>query len=274
MRPSKRRTYFHVSVRIDRCGSYAAWYVPSAKIASRTCAGARSMSGISEWPCTKSGTSMSGQLADRRVEVDLRHERFAHRRRRQRPGPRRMRNTPVPPSVIVAFAPRERDAVIGRADHERVVGQALRLERVEHRADARDRASAALSTNDAMSRRVVGTCRAGSPAVGSIARRRARARRSAGASRRSRPKEERLRRRSAEELDRGRRDVVDTGRVDLHHAVVADDVGPLRDVLLADQRRVVPDLAQRVHDVMAVVVAATSRGARGPASRCCARTAR
>jgi hypothetical protein len=52
----------------------------------------------------------------------------------------------------------------------------------------------------------------------------------------------------------GGRDRVDVRRLDLDHAVVADHVRPLGDVLLADHRRPVAGLAQRMDDVLAVVV--------------------
>jgi hypothetical protein len=57
-----------------------------------------------------------------------------------------------------------------------------------------------------------------------------------------------------EDLDRQRRNRFDLRRRDLHHLVVADDVGLLGDVLLADQRRAVADLVQGVDDVVRVVV--------------------
>jgi hypothetical protein len=65
---------------------------------------------------------------------------------------------------------------------------------------------------------------------------------------------ERLRDRLAEYLDGDRRHRVDMSAIDLDHAVVADHVGALGDVLLADEDRVVAGGPQRVDDVLAVVV--------------------
>jgi len=45
-------------VRIARCGSYAAWYVASAKTASRISAVSPVTIGISDRPCSQSGFSI------------------------------------------------------------------------------------------------------------------------------------------------------------------------------------------------------------------------
>jgi hypothetical protein len=55
-------------------------------------------------------------------------------------------------------------------------------------------------------------------------------------------------------LDRVRRHVQCSVRRDLDDLVVAEDVSVLRDVLLADQRGVVPGRPERVDDVLVVVV--------------------
>ena len=52
------------------------------------------------------------------------------------PGPRTISSTPIPRSVSVALAPGNGEPVVGREDHERVVGELVLVERVEHRADA------------------------------------------------------------------------------------------------------------------------------------------
>ena len=58
----------------------------------------------------------------------------------------------------------------------------------------------------------------------------------------------------AQQVDRDGGDVGGPRGRDLDHLVVADHVRLLRDVLLADQHRVVAGVAQRVHDVLLVVV--------------------
>jgi hypothetical protein len=79
--------------------------------------------------------------------------------------------------------------------------------------------------------------------------------------------EERLRRAAAEQLLGRRRDRVDLGRADVDDVVVAEDGGVDGQVLLADERRPVARLAQRMDDVAAVVVQRPASGGRGPSSR-------
>ena len=58
----------------------------------------------------------------------------------------------------------------------------------------------------------------------------------------------------AQEINRGRRDVFGVGALYLDNPVVADGLGFSGDVLYADQRGAITGLAQRVQDVLAVVV--------------------
>ena len=60
--------------------------------------------------------------------------------------------------------------------------------------------------------------------------------------------------RERERLVGDRRDVGGAMALDLDHLVVADHVGVLRDVLLADQHRLVAGRSQRADEVLAIVV--------------------
>src|SRR5919107_1601842 len=57
-----------------------------------------------------------------------------------------------------------------------------------------------------------------------------------------------------QQVERHGHDVVGVAGADLYDLVVTDDVGVLGDVLLADERRPVPEIAQRVDDVVPVVL--------------------
>ena len=57
-----------------------------------------------------------------------------------------------------------------------------------------------------------------------------------------------------QQVERHGHDVVGVAGADLDHLVVADDVGFLGDVLLAYERRPVPEIAQRVNDVLPVIL--------------------
>ena len=65
-------------------------------------------------------------------------------------------STPSPRSLSVAFAPGNGEPVVGREDDERVVGQALLVERARAPRRRPGRATRALGLKAAMSRRVAG----------------------------------------------------------------------------------------------------------------------
>ena len=183
----------------------------------------------------------------------MRHERVDALPPANPPGPRRISITPMPRSLIVAFAP-------GNAMPWSVVQMTsvLRARPVSSSASSTaptPRSSErALAVNAAMSPASRG-CRAGSRAGARSARRQRPAEKNSRCvSKKPDRQEERLGGGAAEDVDRDRRDVGDARRRDLDHPVVADDVRALGDVLLADQRRVIADLAQGVDDVVGVVV--------------------
>ncbi len=228
--------------------------MPSAKMASRTSSLAPVTIGISERPCSQSGCVDPEHVADRREEVDVRHERVGDLAAGE---PARAAQDQHHADAAVGqrrLGAREGDAVVGGADDERVARKARVVERVEHRPDAAvERARAGGERGHVA--RASRPCRAGSPAAARSARRRPTGWKN---SRWVSKKPTDRKNGSAGAL---RRMSIVTGatsstrrRRDLDHPVVADDVGPLRDVLLADQRRVVADRAQRVDDVVGVVV--------------------
>ena len=198
----------------------------SANTASFTSSASPRTSGSSERPWSQCGRLDPGELADRRVEVELGDERVDDRPPWKPPGPRMISSTPMPRSVERRLRAREGEAVVGGEDHERVVGEAVLVERVEHRADALvERARAGLEGRHVAPR--LAACRGGSPAAASRARRA----RSVGLEvvavglEEADREEERLRpRRRASSSRGGRGDVVDVGGVDLDDVVVADVV--------------------------------------------------
>ena len=149
---------------------------------------------------------------------------------------------------------RERQAVVGREDDERVVGQALLVERVQDRADALvERARAGLERRHVGARLGrVGQVR-GRRAVERVAHRAGLEELAVGLEEADR-EEERLRRPAAEQLLGRGRDRVDLRGADVDDVVVAEHARVDGEVLLADERRPVAGLAQRVDDVAAVVV--------------------
>ena len=149
---------------------------------------------------------------------------------------------------------REREPVVGGEDHERVVGEVVLVERVEHRADA--------LVERARARLVGGHVAPRLGRVGQVGRRQ-RVERVAHRGRlevlavgleEADREEERLRRALGDQLQRRRRDLVDVVVVDVDDVVVAEHVRVAREVLLADERGPVAGVAQRVDEVVAVVV--------------------
>jgi len=99
LRSSYRRMYFHRFVRTHRIGSYAAWYVTSAKIASLISSASPRIRGIMDLPCSHGGGPMSArsQTVGKRstCETSASHTRPPV----NPPGPRIRSITPMPGSV-------------------------------------------------------------------------------------------------------------------------------------------------------------------------------
>ena len=149
---------------------------------------------------------------------------------------------------------REREPVVGGEDHDRVVGELVLVERVEHGADAVvERARARLVGGHVAPRLGRVGQVGGRQRVERVAHR---GRLEVLAVRLEEPdrEEERLRRALGDQPQRGRRDLVDVVVVDVDDVVVAEHAGLAREVLLADEPGPVAGVAQRVHDVVAVVV--------------------
>ena len=172
---------------------------------------------------------------------------------RKPPGPRMINITPMPAIGHRGLGAGEGDAVVGGTDHQRVAAVAVAIERIQHRPHATVKRTGAGNEGGHVAARLghIGQVR-GRPDVVLVALQRLEEL-PVGLEEPDRH-EERLGRRVAQQVDCDRGDVVDPAGVDLDHIVVADLVRPLGDVLLADQRRVVPGVAQRVHHVVAVVV--------------------
>jgi hypothetical protein len=194
------------------------------------------------------------QLAERREDVDLRDQRVvdpaaveparaAQDQRHAHPAVRQGR-----------LAAREGDPVVGGEDHDRVVGHALLVERAEHRADPVVEPAGGLlegrhvAPRHGRVRQVPG--RQGVQRVAHGGRLEV----VAVGLEEADGEEERLRRALAQDRHGGRRDVVGPRRVGVGDEVVAEILGVLGDVLLADHRREVARVAQRVEDVLARVV--------------------
>ena len=225
----------------------------SAKIASLTSSASPRTSGSSERPCSQSGSAIpasSQSVGKRSIWETSASETLPPRKP---PGPRTISITPIPRSVSVALAPGNGEPVVGGEDHERVVGEAVLVERVQHRADALvERARAGLEGGHVAPRlRRVGQV-GGRQRVERVAHR---GRLEVLAVGLEEPDERkngcggRLAQTAA--APRGR--PIDARGVDVDDVVVAEVVGVAREVLLADQRGPVAGLAQRVDEVVAVV---------------------
>jgi hypothetical protein len=144
--------------------------------------------------------------------------------------------------------------VVGGQDHDRLVGEVLLVERVQHRADAVvERARAGLVGGDVAARLGrVGQVRR-RQRVERVAHRRRREVLAVGLEEPDR-QEERLRRMFLDQSPRRRGDRVDVVVLDVGDVVVAEHAGIAREVLLADQTGPVARVAQRPDQVMAVVV--------------------
>jgi hypothetical protein len=149
---------------------------------------------------------------------------------------------------------REGEPVVRGQDHDRVVGEAVLVERVHDRADAVvERARAGL---------VRGHVAARLGGVGQVRRRQRVQRVAHGGGREvlavgleeSDREEERAPVPLADQLQRGGCDRVDVMGVEVDDVVVAEHAGVAREVLLADQPGPVAGVAQRPDQVVAVVV--------------------
>ena len=108
----------------------------SAKIASLTSSTSLRITGRIERPCRKSGRVDPEQVADRRIQVDLRDQRLRHAAAVEAARAAHDQQHADPAVGQRRLRARERQAVVGREDHQRVVGDVLLVERVEHGADA------------------------------------------------------------------------------------------------------------------------------------------
>ena len=144
----------------------------------------------------------------------------------------------------------ERDPVVGREDHDRVVGDLLLVERAEHGADAVvERARRLLERRHVAPRdRRVGQV-GGRQRVERVPDRGRLEVVAVGLEEADR-EEERLARAVAQQRHGGGRDVVDLGGVGVADEVVAELLGIGGHVLLPHHRRPVAGVAQRVEDVL------------------------
>ena len=81
--------------------------------------------------------SQSGHFADGREQIDVTDQRVDHLAAAKAARPAQHQHHAGAVVGEMAFHPRERDAVIGGDDHQRVVGQPGLVKRIEHRAHGR-----------------------------------------------------------------------------------------------------------------------------------------
>ena len=169
----------------------------------------------------------AGDVADRRVQVEVAHQRVVDPPTGEAPGPPHDEHHADATVVHRRLRVREREAVVGREDHQRVVDDAVLVERVQHRADALvERPGAGLERGHVAPGlgRVDDVARA----AASRGRRGPRSARSTrGGSRRTRPRGRTARSRAGplgDEAGRRRRDVAHPVALELDDVVVADVV--------------------------------------------------
>ena len=160
-----------------------------------------------------------------------------------------MSSTPSPRSDERRLRAREGQPVVRGEHDERVVGQAGLVEGVEDRAHALVQgARAGLEAGHVVARLGRVGQVGGRGAVEGVAHGAGLEELAMGLEEADR-REEGLRRPAAQQLARGGRDRVDLRRADVDDVVVAERLRVAGDVLLADERRPVAGLAQRVDEV-------------------------
>jgi hypothetical protein len=194
-----------------------------------------------------------GQLADRRVDVEVADEAVEDAAAEEAAGAAHDHHHPDPAVIQGRLRVGEGEAVVGGADDQGAVLEPALVEAVEDGADPLvERAGAGLEGGHVGAglrrvrqvrrrQRVERVADRGRDPVGAV-----------GLEEADRHEEGLLG--GAEALDRGRGDVGGVVAVDLDHLLVADHLRVLGDVLLADQDRAVAGLMQRMDEVLAIVV--------------------
>ncbi len=195
----------------------------------------------------------AGDVAEGRVDVEVADRRVDHLSRREA-GPADDHHHPDAAVEEGRLGAGEGDAVVGRADDDRVLDQAEVVQGVEDCADPLvERAGAGLELGHVAARHLRVRQVRGRQRVEGVADRGRGGEFAVGLEEADRH-EPGLRRRLAQRLDRQRGDELGVVLVDRDDLVVADHPGVERDVLLADQDRAVAGGAQRVDPVLLVVV--------------------